>query len=76
MGNAKDFDSWVAEGIENGWVGPPVCYTHDGVPTSSNEDVALEDDDICMFIMRCYSSPEERKFVEANHSPTIWRNRY
>ena len=34
-----DFDLWLKYGIEQGFCGPPVCYTHDGIPTSEEEDL-------------------------------------
>ena len=33
-----DFDQWLEIGVRSGWVSPPVCYTHDGLPTSVTED--------------------------------------
>ena len=36
---ALDYDEWMTYGIKKGWCGPPVCYTHDGLPMSEQEDV-------------------------------------
>lgn len=72
-GEPIDFESWLAEGYRNGWVGPPVCETHDGLPTSETEDLDLEDGEPCLHIMRLYDSPEHKRDVEQNHSPSQWR---
>lgn len=72
------FDEWVAIGIEKNWCGPPVCETHDGIPLSAaeEEDMYENGDDVCIHIVRLYASPEQRLFVEDNHSPSQWRNDY
>jgi hypothetical protein len=69
----NDFDTWITHGIEAGYCGPPVCYTHDGIPTTAAED---EDDEPCLHVIRLYPDEETRAGVEENHSPTIWRNYY
>lgn len=69
-----DFETWLKVGYENGWCGAPVCYTHDGLPTSEAEDnVWMEDDDICMHIIRLYEDEAHKRGVEENHSPSQWR---
>jgi len=69
------FDEWMEIGLRQGWTTPPLCYTHDGLPTTPNEDQAFEDgDDICIRIMRLYANPQEKADCEENHSPTAWRN--
>ncbi|NDB07541.1 MAG: hypothetical protein EBX97_02440 [Actinobacteria bacterium] len=70
------FDEWVRIGIENGWCGPPVCYTHDGLPTSPAEDEEFEEGDPCLHIIRLYEDGEQRKAIEDSHSPSQWRNTY
>jgi hypothetical protein len=37
-----DFDAWLKMGYENGWVGPDVCSTHDGVPMTASEEAEFE----------------------------------
>lgn len=70
-----DFDTWMELGLRRGFVGPPICYTHDGVPTTAQEDTLMgEGEDPCIHVIRPYRSEEERNNVEANHAPTIWRN--
>ena len=69
------FDDWLEIGLKNGWMTPPLCYTHDGIPTTPDEDQAFEDgDDICIHIMRLYANPQEKADCEENHSPAVWRN--
>lgn len=65
------FDEWLKQGYDNGWVGPAVCYNHDGLPTSEEEDADF--DDACLHIVRLYESPEMKKAVEVNHAPSLWR---
>lgn len=69
------FSDWLKIGIANGFVGPVVCATHDGTPTTAAEDQLWEQgDDICINIMRVYSESFEKEQVEENHSPSVWRN--
>ena len=65
-----DFDEWLAQGLAAGWVGPAVCSTHDGIPSTEAED---EDDEPCIHILRLYESPEVKAAVEENHPPSNWR---
>lgn len=66
-------EEWIEYGIKNGWCGPPVCYTHDGLPTSLDEDTEFEYGDPCITIVRMYDDPNAKKEIEENHSPSIWR---
>ena len=71
------FDEWLNYGMDKKWVGPPVCYTHDGLPTTSDEDDAWNDgDDPCIHIVRLYQDELDALLVEQNHSPSIWRKPY
>jgi hypothetical protein len=68
------FDIWMEAGIINGFVGAPICSTHDGIPMSADEDEQWEEgDDPCIHILRLYSSSEHKTEVEENHSPSLWR---
>lgn len=68
------FEEWLRAGFDNGWVGPPVCDTHDGIPTSEEEDYALDvGNEPCLHVLRLYAGPAHRAAVEANHSPSVWR---
>ncbi|NBO53323.1 MAG: hypothetical protein EBU84_01755 [Actinobacteria bacterium] len=72
-----DFDGWMRIGLSRGWCGPPVCYTHDGVPSTAQEDDEwIEGKDPCMHIVRLYEDAQMRALVEMNHSPSKWRNTY
>lgn len=69
-----DFDAWLKMGLENKWVGPPVCSTHDGLPSTEDEDNAWDEgDDPCIHILRLYVDDLEAMLVEQNHSPSVWR---
>jgi hypothetical protein len=70
-----DFESWLKFGMDQGWVGPPVCETHDGFPMS-DEEWAISDIDgepPCMHMLRLYDDAAHRDAVEAAHSPSQWR---
>lgn len=68
-----EFDDWLKFGTENDWIGPAVCYKHDGLPTTQQEDERWEEDDPCVHILRLYESVEVKKAVEDNHPPSVWR---
>lgn len=65
-----DFEDWLAQGYAAGFVGPPVCSTHDGVPMTEDE---YEDDEPCVHILRLYEDAGVKAAVEAEHSPSQWR---
>lgn len=68
------FEQWLAMGYSEGWCGPAVCYTHDGLPTSAVEDEEFDDgNDPCMHIVRLYEELEVKIAIEENHSPSQWR---
>jgi hypothetical protein len=69
----KTFDEWLQEGISSGFVGPAICYTHDGLPLSQQEDEEFEEGDPCIHILRLYEDRETKNAVEENHSPSTWR---
>jgi len=68
-----DFDTWIAQGIANGWCGPALCYTHDGLPTTVAEDEEFESGDPCIHIIRLYEDEAIKAGVETNHAPSVWR---
>lgn len=69
------FDEWLEYGIEQGWCGPAVCYTHDGLPMTFEEEDEFDGGyDPCIHIIRLYEDGEMKKAIEENHSPSIWRN--
>lgn len=65
------FDEWLQEGLSKGWCGPAVCATHDGVPMTEGEEDFMEDS--CIHIIRLYKDVVEKRLVEQNHSPSVWR---
>jgi hypothetical protein len=69
-----DFESWLQQGYEAGFCGPPVCASHDGIPTTGDEDADYEDGgDPCQHVIRLYEDADVKAAVEANHSPSRWR---
>ena len=71
------FDEWITYGIKKGWCGPPVCYTHDGLPMSEQEYTEFDEgQDPCTHIVRMYEDIDMKKSIEDNHSPSQWRNSY
>lgn len=50
----KDFDKWLAHGVENGWVSNPFCNTHDGDPymTEEEEQEWENGGDPCLFVVK------------------------
>jgi len=71
------FEDWMTYGIEKGWCGPPVCYTHDGLPMSEQEYAEFDEgQDPCTHVVRMYEDIDMKKSIEENHSPSQWRNSY
>ena len=53
MNNEEQFWDWLKVGMDNGWVSPPFCNTHDGGPLTDEESQEWEDGgDPCMFCVR------------------------
>ena len=70
-----DFDHWMEIGLSRGFVGPPICSTHDGIPYTPDEEQDFENgDDPCVHVIRPYRSHWEREQVEQNHPPSVFRN--
>jgi hypothetical protein len=68
------YEQWRELGQSLGYVGPSVCYTHDGLPTTQAEDAEFDEGlDPCIHILRLYSDPSTKLQVEENHSPSQWR---
>lgn len=72
-GTDPDFEAWLRQGFKAGFVGPPVCSTHDGTPLSEVEEEEFEEGDPCLHILRLYENAEQKAAVEKNHSPSVWR---
>ena len=68
------FDEWLKEGYDQGWVGPAVCYTHDGLPMSEGELWQFEEgNDPCMHVLRLYEDSVSKQQIENDHGPSVWR---
>jgi hypothetical protein len=69
-----NFDEWIKMGYDLGYCTPPVCATHDGVPSTATEDEQWDQgDEACIHVVRVHNTIEEKKSVEANYSPAVWR---
>ncbi len=69
------FDDWLEYGMDQGWCGPAVCETHDGLPLSSSEEEEFFEQglDPCIHVIRLYEDFETKFAVEENHAPSQWR---
>ena len=68
------FDEWANYGWQRGWCGPPVCYIHDGLPMSDQEQDQLDEgDDPCVHVIRLYEQSDTAAQVCESHPPTVWR---
>lgn len=56
----QDFNEWLKTGIENKWVSPSFCETHDGVPLSYDEEEEAEEhgEYPCVHVLRLFESQE------------------
>jgi len=68
-----NFEEWIAVGIEKNWCGPAICYTHDGLPMSTDEEDDMYNGDPCLHVVRLYENIEHKNSIESNHSPSQWR---
>ena len=69
-----NFDEWIKIGYDLGYCTPPVCATHDGIPSTATEDEQWDQgDEMCIHVVRVHNTIEEKKSVEANYSPAVWR---
>jgi hypothetical protein len=68
-----DFEEWLKFGFDQGWCGPAVCETHDGVPLSEKEAEEFEESDPCIHIIRLYEDAEHKLEVEDAHAASVWR---
>lgn len=52
----KEFEyyEWIQAGIDNGWISPPFCNTHDGDPymTEEEEQAWENGEDPCMPVFK------------------------
>ena len=69
-----DQEEWLKYGWEQGFCGPPLCFTHDGIPTTPDEDHELDEGhDPCIHCVRLYDDRSHRLGIEINHTETNWR---
>ena len=68
-----NFEAWIAVGIKNNWCGPAICYTHDGLPMSTDVEEEMYNGDPCLHVVRLYEDIEHKNSIESNHSPSQWR---
>ncbi len=55
MPRVIDIAEWLRLGVERGWCSEPVCVTHDGMPSTPEEDERWEDGgDPCVPGVRLY----------------------
>jgi hypothetical protein len=49
-----EFDIWMNNGIDRGWISPVFCNTHEGDPYMTDEEMQEWDDggDPCMFVFK------------------------
>lgn len=56
--NFNDFWHWLNHGVANGWCSEPACGTHDGIPSTPEEQEAWDDGlDPCEHVLRLW--PED-----------------
>lgn len=68
------FEEWANWGWEQGWCSPPVCVTHDGFPTSDEEEEQImEGDDICVHVIRLYEDSQIASEVVQSNPALSWR---
>lgn len=52
--DVKEFEIWLQNGIDRGWITDPFCSTHDGDPYMTEEDAQAweEGGDPCMVCVK------------------------
>jgi hypothetical protein len=57
---------WLGFGRERGWISPIVCETHNGIPITEAEALAIDtDDEPCIFVMRFYTDPNQHAQIHS-----------
>ena len=68
-----NINEWLQTGINNKWIGPPTCATHDGIPSSNQETQQWDNgQDPCQHILRLYPDPQTADTINQNHHPHQW----
>jgi hypothetical protein len=53
----RDFDIWLKEGIDKGWISTVYCGTHDGPDLTEEEQSSLENgNEPCIYASRIYGT--------------------
>lgn len=70
----RERHEWVETGIRNGYITAPVCSTHDGTPTTAEEDDDIEQgDDPCIVVLRI-CEPMQQSDIYDNTPALQWRD--
>lgn len=64
------FTEWLTYGTQNNFCGTLICYNHDGVPMTPEEE---QDNEPCVPILRLYDTIQQKTDTENNHPPSTWR---
>ena len=50
-----EYNEWLEHGVENGWLSIPVCYFHDILPLTEEEETEIEESgETCLPVSRFY----------------------
>lgn len=54
ISNEKEFEIWLNNGIERGWITDPFCNTHEGDPYMTDEEAQEWEDggDPCQVVLK------------------------
>jgi len=54
LSDMQEFDIWLENGINRGWITPPFCNTHDGDPYMTDEEAQEWEDggDPCLVVVK------------------------
>jgi len=54
LSDMQEFDIWLENGINRGWITPPFCNTHDGDPYMTDEEAQEWEDggDPCQVVVK------------------------
>lgn len=67
----NQFDMWLTFGMQQGWIGPPLCHRHGPEPLTDEEE---ENGEICVSYLRLYPNSHIRRHVEARNENSDWRS--
>lgn len=56
--DSVEFEIWLSNGIEHGWISDPFCHTHEGDPYMTEEEEQEWEDggDPCCFVLKVFGS--------------------